>query len=135
MLVEMLFLSLSRSCRCLTRKIRNMSYLSKNTSSRVRRHSSDRFARRNFLVPRAYDVRYKLYTRRAPLTFSLLARNTQTCSDSDGPLRYDIGVLEVVPMTKLQVIMSREIGRWPLYTIVIGLGQVSRPSPLSCIMP
>jgi len=27
-------------------------------------------------------------------------------------------------MSGLQIFMSREIGGWPLYTIVIGLGQV-----------
>lgn len=27
-------------------------------------------------------------------------------------------------MSRLQVAMSREIGGWPLYTIIIGLGQV-----------
>ena len=36
--------------------------------------------------------------------------------------------VEVPPMTRLQIAMSREIGGWPLYTIVIGLGQVSRLS-------
>ncbi|KIK71072.1 glycosyltransferase family 5 protein [Collybiopsis luxurians FD-317 M1] len=30
---------------------------------------------------------------------------------------------EEVPMTRLQVFMAREIGGWPLYTIVIALGQ------------
>ncbi|KAF9052983.1 modular protein with glycoside hydrolase family 13 and glycosyltransferase family 5 domains [Panaeolus papilionaceus] len=29
-----------------------------------------------------------------------------------------------VPMTGLQIFMSRELGGWPLYTIVIGLGQM-----------
>ncbi|KAG5645233.1 hypothetical protein DXG03_006650 [Asterophora parasitica] len=47
-----------------------------------------------------------------------------TPSDYDGPLRHDAGAPEVVPMTRLQVFMSREIGGWPLYTIVIGLGQM-----------
>jgi alpha-1,3-glucan synthase len=31
---------------------------------------------------------------------------------------------DVVVMSGLQIFMSREIGGWPLYTIVIGLGQV-----------
>jgi hypothetical protein len=55
-----------------------------------------------------------------------LAPNTQAFSTSeyDGALRHDAGLPDVVPMTRLQVAMSREIGGWPLYTIVIGLGQV-----------
>lgn len=31
-------------------------------------------------------------------------------------------------MSRLQVAMSREIGGWPLYTIIIGLGQVLIPN-------
>ncbi|KAF9464738.1 modular protein with glycoside hydrolase family 13 and glycosyltransferase family 5 domains [Collybia nuda] len=52
--------------------------------------------------------------------------NTQAFSNSDydGALRHDSGLPEVVPMTRLQIAMSREIGGWPLYTIVIGLGQM-----------
>ncbi|KAI0322220.1 glycoside hydrolase family 13 and glycosyltransferase family 5 domain-containing protein [Amylostereum chailletii] len=43
-------------------------------------------------------------------------------SEYDGPLNHDNG--EVVIMSGLQIAMSREIGGWPLYTIVIALGQV-----------
>ncbi|KAI0306448.1 modular protein with glycoside hydrolase family 13 and glycosyltransferase family 5 domains [Multifurca ochricompacta] len=43
-------------------------------------------------------------------------------SDYDGPLAHDQG--EVVIMSGLQIAMAREIGGWPLYTIVIALGQV-----------
>ncbi|KAF8625783.1 hypothetical protein AX15_005173 [Amanita polypyramis BW_CC] len=31
---------------------------------------------------------------------------------------------DIVPMTRLQIAMAREIAGWPLYTIVIGLGQM-----------
>ncbi|GLB34918.1 putative glycoside hydrolase family 13 and glycosyltransferase family 5 protein [Lyophyllum shimeji] len=52
--------------------------------------------------------------------------NTQVYSpsDYDGALRHDAGPPPVVPMTRLQIFMSREIGGWPLYAIVIGLGQM-----------
>jgi hypothetical protein len=42
----------------------------------------------------------------------------------EGPLHHDAGLPEVVPMTRLQVALAREIGGWPLYTIIIGLGQM-----------
>jgi alpha-1,3-glucan synthase len=48
----------------------------------------------------------------------------QGFSEYDGPLQHDVGQPDVVVMTRLQIAMSREIGGWPLYTIVIGLGQV-----------
>ncbi|KAH9484208.1 Cell wall alpha-1,3-glucan synthase mok13 [Psilocybe cubensis] len=44
--------------------------------------------------------------------------------DYDGPLHQEPNMPEVTPMTGLQIAMSREIGGWPLYTIVIGLGQM-----------
>ncbi|KNZ71786.1 Cell wall alpha-1,3-glucan synthase mok13 [Termitomyces sp. J132] len=52
--------------------------------------------------------------------------NTQgySSSDHDGHLRHDARAPEVIPMTRLQIFMAREIGGWPLYTIVIGLGQM-----------
>lgn len=153
--MEVSLLSSSRNYKCLTQKIRNMSYLLKNTLSRVKRHFSERFARKSFPVPQACDllsvilfgghlqrryipaqtVRYKFCTHRVPLMFYLLAPNTQTYTDYDGPLRHDAGAPEVVPMTRLQVLMSREIGGWPLYTIVIGLGQVCRSTSPLCTMP
>ncbi|KAI0341602.1 glycoside hydrolase family 13 and glycosyltransferase family 5 domain-containing protein [Trametopsis cervina] len=39
-----------------------------------------------------------------------------------GPLPNDTG--EVVVMTRLQIAMSRELGGWPLYTIIIAAGQM-----------
>lgn len=39
-----------------------------------------------------------------------------------GPLPNDNG--DVVVMTGLQIAMAREIGGWPLYTIIIAAGQV-----------
>ncbi|KAI0302169.1 modular protein with glycoside hydrolase family 13 and glycosyltransferase family 5 domains [Russula brevipes] len=43
-------------------------------------------------------------------------------TDYEGPLANDQG--EVVVMSGIQIAMAREIGGWPLYTIVIALGQV-----------
>lgn len=37
------------------------------------------------------------------------------------------GPPEQVPMSRLQIIMAREIKGWPLYTIVIAAGQVCHP--------
>lgn len=31
-----------------------------------------------------------------------------------------------VPMTRLQIFMAREVGGWPLYTIILALGQVRK---------
>lgn len=45
-------------------------------------------------------------------------------AEYDGPLQHDAGLPEVVPMTRLQIALAREIGGWPLYTIIIGLGQM-----------
>ncbi|KAF7338273.1 Modular protein with glycoside hydrolase family 13 and glycosyltransferase family 5 domains [Mycena venus] len=36
----------------------------------------------------------------------------------------DAGPPETVPMSRLQIALAREIGGWPLYTIIIGLGQM-----------
>lgn len=69
------------------------------------------------------------------LTRIILAPTHQQFSTADynGPLRNEPNEphenVDVVVMTRLQIAMSREIGGWPLYTIVIGLGQV-RPSNL-----
>ena len=46
-------------------------------------------------------------------------------SDYDTALNGDPNQPPVAPMTGLQITMSREIGGWPLYTIVIAMGQVS----------
>jgi alpha-1,3-glucan synthase len=42
----------------------------------------------------------------------------------DGPLRHDPPGLNTPVLTRLQVAMSREIGGWPVYTIITALGQV-----------
>ncbi|KAJ7219301.1 modular protein with glycoside hydrolase family 13 and glycosyltransferase family 5 domains, partial [Mycena pura] len=42
----------------------------------------------------------------------------------DGPLHHDAGPPDSVPMTRLQITLAREIGGWPLYTIIIALGQM-----------
>jgi alpha-1,3-glucan synthase len=42
----------------------------------------------------------------------------------DGALHNDAGPPETVPMSRLQIALAREIGGWPLYTIIIGLGQM-----------
>ena len=53
-----------------------------------------------------------------------IAPNTQAFPSVDyDDSRHEAGQPEVV-MTRLQVAMSREIGGWPLYTIVIAAGQV-----------
>src|ERR1700743_3425652 len=44
--------------------------------------------------------------------------------DYDGPLHHDAGPPDSVPMTRLQITLAREIGGWPLYTIIIALGQM-----------
>jgi hypothetical protein len=57
----------------------------------------------------------------------VLAPNMQAFphSDYDTALNGDPNQPPVAPMTGLQITMSREIGGWPLYTIVIAFGQVS----------
>ncbi|KAK7014847.1 modular protein with glycoside hydrolase family 13 and glycosyltransferase family 5 domains [Favolaschia claudopus] len=42
----------------------------------------------------------------------------------EGALHTDAGPPETVPMSRLQIALSREIGGWPLYTIIIALGQM-----------
>lgn len=55
----------------------------------------------------------------------MVALNTHAFSGADyDDARHDAAQPEVVPMTRLQIAMSREIGGWPLYTIVIAAGQV-----------
>ncbi|KAJ7774879.1 modular protein with glycoside hydrolase family 13 and glycosyltransferase family 5 domains [Mycena metata] len=44
--------------------------------------------------------------------------------DYEDHMHHDAGLPEVVPMTRLQIALAREIGGWPLYTIIIGLGQM-----------
>jgi hypothetical protein len=59
----------------------------------------------------------------------ITAPNTPALSSADyEDTQHNAGHPEVVPMTRLQIAMSREIGGWPLYTIVIAAGQV-------CIYP
>jgi len=48
--------------------------------------------------------------------------------DYEGHLPDGSNLPPVVPMTGLQIAMSRELGGWPLYTIVIAIGQVCKPS-------
>ena len=43
--------------------------------------------------------------------------------DYNGPPVHETG--EVVVMSALQVALQRQIGGWPLYAIIIGIGQVS----------
>jgi alpha-1,3-glucan synthase len=43
--------------------------------------------------------------------------------EDDNPF-HDHDQPDTVPMTGLQIAMSRELGGWPLYTIVIALGQM-----------
>ncbi|KAE9409703.1 modular protein with glycoside hydrolase family 13 and glycosyltransferase family 5 domains [Gymnopus androsaceus JB14] len=45
-------------------------------------------------------------------------------SDYDGPLHNEGPPPESVPMTGLQIALAREIKGWPLYTIIIALGQM-----------
>lgn len=52
-------------------------------------------------------------------------------ADYEGNLQHhDAGLPPTVPMTGLQIAMSREIGGWPVYTIIIGIGQVRCPANL-----
>ncbi|KAF9454524.1 glycosyltransferase family 5 protein [Macrolepiota fuliginosa MF-IS2] len=44
-------------------------------------------------------------------------------SEYDGT-HHDAGQPDIVPMTRLQIAMSREVRGWPLYTIVIAAGQM-----------
>ncbi|TFK76403.1 hypothetical protein BDN72DRAFT_234531 [Pluteus cervinus] len=44
--------------------------------------------------------------------------------DSSLPDEHSGPHIDAPPMTRTQIAMSREVGGWPLYTIVIGLGQV-----------
>ncbi|KAF7323001.1 Modular protein with glycoside hydrolase family 13 and glycosyltransferase family 5 domains [Mycena chlorophos] len=45
-------------------------------------------------------------------------------NDYDAPLHTDAGMPDVVPMTRLQIALSREIWGWPIYTIILALGQM-----------
>jgi len=51
---------------------------------------------------------------------------------NDNALQHPVaGEPEVVVLTRLQIALSREVKGWPLYTIIIALGQVS-PEDLCC---
>lgn len=39
-----------------------------------------------------------------------------------------------VVLTKLQIALQRQIGGWPLYTIILGLGQVSCRLPTEFVV-
>ncbi|OCH94959.1 glycoside hydrolase family 13 and glycosyltransferase family 5 domain-containing protein [Obba rivulosa] len=57
----------------------------------------------------------------SPSMHSFAPMGAPGTGDYSGPLPHDKGV---VIMTGLQIAMSREVFGWPLYTIVIGLGQM-----------
>ena len=65
------------------------------------------------------------YFPRANYSTPLLAPNMHAFPQSEYDPPADPNAPPVTPMTGLQIIMSREIKGWPLYTIVIALGQVS----------
>ena len=44
--------------------------------------------------------------------------------DYNGPLMHHDPALDGVVMTRMQIALQREIGGWPLYTIILALGQV-----------
>ena len=50
--------------------------------------------------------------------------NMHASSDSEGPLQQEANQPPPAPMTGLQIFMSREVFGWPIYTIVIAIGQV-----------
>ncbi|TFY55439.1 hypothetical protein EVG20_g9317, partial [Dentipellis fragilis] len=58
----------------------------------------------------------------SPNTQSFAPSSAAGYTDYDGPLNNDQG--EVVIMTGLQIALQREIGGWPLYAIIIALGQM-----------
>jgi hypothetical protein len=39
-----------------------------------------------------------------------------------------------VPMTRMQIFMNRSIGGWPLYTIILSIGQLLSAVSTSCIV-
>ncbi|KIL69786.1 glycosyltransferase family 5 protein [Amanita muscaria Koide BX008] len=58
---------------------------------------------------------------------SLYSRSSTPFAQGGFFTEYDVNMpqpLDVAPMTRLQIAMAREIAGWPLYTIVIALGQM-----------
>jgi alpha-1,3-glucan synthase len=135
-----------RSCKTYLQITRKESCPSRNSSQRARKPSLTRFGKTSSPVQQVIDrhgasrfgerlhppftithqgqyVRLFRPTCVNPL-ITFAAPNTQSfnTTDYDGPLAHDQG--EVVVMTGLQIAMSREVGGWPLYTIVMALGQV-----------
>ena len=114
----------------------------------MKKHSSAKFVRRNYPALPVYGhlretpsgerrhhrsilgqpVSISRVLPRCPCTelfTSTVAPNTSSYpGDFDQPLRHDAGPPEEVPMTGLQIALAREIGGWPLYTIIIAAGQV-----------
>lgn len=58
-----------------------------------------------------------------PGTFDDLSRPTSPGTPSSHPLANESGG-EIVVMNRIQIALAREIGGWPLYTIIIALGQM-----------
>ncbi len=54
-----------------------------------------------------------------PLAPSIYA-SSFNLDEYTGPMRHGDGP----PMTRLQILMQREIGTWPVYTVIIAFGQV-----------
>jgi hypothetical protein len=129
------------------RRTRNMNYRSKSIWLKARKHSLARSARISLTALPVFDhlsatlsgehhrfhcipvriVRHLISLSRVTSNdMCTVAPNTQAFSvgDLEDPLRVDGTQPDVVPMTGLQIAMSREIGGWPLYTIVIAAGQV-----------
>ena len=53
---------------------------------------------------------------------SSVALSRYSSSADDAPLADEP---DIVPMNRTQIFMSRELGGWPLYTILMALAQVS----------
>ena len=146
--------NLCRSCRTCHQRTLRVNCRSSATFKRAKKLSSTRFGKISFpalqvsdlrketqfgeplhhpcMTTPAHHVRVFTILFLSHLTF-FSAPNAPPSSaggygDYDGPLPHDNG--EVVIMTGLQIAMAREIGGWPLYTIVIALGQV-RPNVFS----
>jgi hypothetical protein len=72
----------------------------------------------------------------APSGFSSVhhhgAQPFDATQDYNGPLMHHDPASDGVVMTRLQIALQREIAGWPLYTIILALGQVSFSSLLIC---
>lgn len=140
-----LLLNSFKNSKCLTPRIPHGNYRLKNTSLKVKKHSSAKCARTNSLVLPVLDRlnvilsgehRHRLSTPVLTVSSSILINSSCIHSasapsthgfshtDYDGHLHNEPPPPDVVPMTGLQIAMSREVGGWPLYTIVIAMGQM-----------